>query len=93
MSFRCDASVIFSNGTDWYPQTMIGDCCSLKYDSNLTDFKEKLEEMYDFTDGNATTALKNIFMDTLEGIISDLTVEYEFNAKIIIYIITYNNLQ
>ena len=59
---------MFKNDTAWYPETEIGDCCSLDYDANITQLELKLEEMYDMKNGSALEAIQNGFLDFLQGL-------------------------
>ena len=64
----CNESRMFSWNSTWYPETHIGDCCSLDYDANITQLEIKLHQMYDMKHGNALDAIKNGFLDFLQGI-------------------------
>ena len=59
---------MFHWNSTWYPETQIGDCCSLDYDANITQLEDKLDEMYDLKNGSALEAIKNGFLDFLQGI-------------------------
>ena len=64
----CNTSRMFHWNSTWYPETQIGDCCSLDYDANITQLEYKLDEMYDLKNGSALEAIKNGFLDFLQGI-------------------------
>ena len=34
----------------------------------MTEYKDKMKNVYNFKDGNAIQAIGNIFMDTVQGI-------------------------
>ena len=59
---------MFYNDATWYPEPQIGDCCSLDYDANITQLENKLDEMYNMTGGHALDAIKNGFLDFLQGV-------------------------
>ena len=67
--YSCNQSRKFWWNATWYPETQIGDCCSLDYDANRTEYEKILEDQYDITNGTAFRAIKNGFLDFLQGII------------------------
>ena len=59
---------MFNWNSTWYPETQIGDCCSLDYDANISQLHDRLDEMYNMRNGSALDAIKNGFLDFLQGI-------------------------
>ena len=64
---RCKQERIVDSGVTWYPQSNISNCCSLDYDSTMTEYKDEMKNVYNFKDGNAIQAIGNIIMDTVQG--------------------------
>ena len=55
----CNQSRKFQWNATWYPETQIGDCCSLDYDANRTEYEKILEDQYDMTNGTVFKAIKD----------------------------------
>ena len=64
----CDERAMVLDNATWYPEELIGDCCSIDYDDGIAELRESLQnDHYNFSNGNAINATINIFMDTLQG--------------------------